>query len=150
MNSKHFKNLFFLVLMVVAIACATKKEDAQEATAEEAEQKDWKSMDDYHMVMAEAFHPFKDSANLEPAKRMAGELLTSAEAWAAASLPKKVDNDEMKGKLEELKNESSAFVQTVAAGEDKAIGDQLTKLHDLFHGIQEAWYGGHGEEEHKH
>jgi hypothetical protein len=148
MNAKYLKNLFFLVLMATVIACATKKDESQEAEA--TEQKDWKEMDDYHMIMAEAFHPYKDSANLEPAKRMAGELSTSANTWASAALPKKVDNDETKSKLEELKNESSAFVQTVAAGDDKAIADHLTKLHDIFHVLQETWYGGHGAEGHQH
>jgi hypothetical protein len=102
------------------------------------------------MVMAETFHPYKDSANLEPARAKAGDLAASAEKWAAAKLPEKVDNDEMKGKLEALKNECAALVQTVTTSDEKAIGDQLTKVHDLFHDIQESWYGGkeadHGHE----
>jgi hypothetical protein len=148
MNLKQLINIACLAAVLIAFSCASKKEEAGEATA--AGEKEWKEMDEFHMVMAEAFHPYKDSANLEPAKLKAGELVSSAEKWAGATLPEKVDNDEMKGKLEELKNESASFVQTVSAGDDKAIGDQLTKLHDLFHTIQEEWYGGddHGHEHH--
>lgn len=105
-------------------------------------------MDDFHMVMAETFHPYKDSANLEPAKTRAAELFASAEKWADSSIPEKVNNDEMKEKLETLKTESSILVKKVSEGDDKAIADQLTTVHDLFHTIQEEWYGG--GEGHKH
>jgi hypothetical protein len=56
----------------------------------------------------------------------------------------------VKGKLETLKQESQALVQTISAGDDKAIGDQLTKVHDLFHEIQEAWYGDGDGDGHEH
>ena len=138
-----------IALVAMAIGCAGKKDEAHDDAG--AEQKEWKEMDEFHMVMAETFHPYKDSSNLEPAKTKAGELAASAEQWASSKLPKKVDNDEMKGKLEELKNECAAFVQTVSAADEKAIGDQLTKVHDLFHGIQESWYGGkNGGHDHEH
>ena len=62
--------LFFAVL----IACGTKKETtATETTTDStsADTDEWKAMDDFHMIMAESFHPFKDSANLAPAKAKA-------------------------------------------------------------------------------
>jgi hypothetical protein len=145
MKKTFLKILAFVAVAAFAIACGAKKEEGHEA--DHKEDKEWKQMDEFHMVMAETFHPFKDSANLEPAKSRAGELATSAEEWSKAALPSKVDNDEMKGKLESLKTETSALVQTVSGGDDKAIGDQLTKVHDRFHEIQEMWYGG---EKHQH
>jgi hypothetical protein len=150
MNLKHIKSTFVFLTLLAALACASKKEEA--AKTETAEQKDWSEMDDFHMVMADAFHPFKDSANLAPAKAKAGELATSAETWANAPVPEKVNNDDMKSKLAELKKQAATFVQTVASADDKAIGDQLTQLHDLFHSIQEDWYGAGkgGESEHEH
>jgi hypothetical protein len=146
MNLKQLTNIACLAALLVAFACASKKDDAHDEEA--ADQKEWKEMDEFHMVMAETFHPYKDSANLEPAKSRAGELVASAEKWAGSSLPEKVNNDEMKGKLEELKNETSALVQTISAGDDASIGSQLTKVHDLFHSIQEDWYGGGHDHEH--
>jgi hypothetical protein len=138
MTNRLFSFVLSLCLTALIFACASK-----------TEQKEWKEMDDFHMVMAETFHPYKDSANLEPAKSQASQLAASAEKWAASTLPEKVNTDEMKNKLGELKSETAAFVATVAGTDEKAIGDQLTKIHDLFHSIQEDWYGGHeGHGEH--
>jgi hypothetical protein len=147
MKLRSINSILAAALVLITVACATKKEEAK--VEEENEQKEWKEMDDYHMVMADAFHPYKDSANLVPAKAKAAELAASAQNWANAPLPEKVNNDEMKGKLEQLKVESAAFAQTATTADDKAIGDALTKLHDLFHAIQEDWYGGE-EDEHDH
>ena len=137
-----------LVAMVLVFACSGKKEETAEHGHHEVTGESWKEMDDFHMVMAESFHPYKDSMNLEPAKLKAAEMAASAEKWLAAPLPEKVNNDEMKSKLESLKAETLAFVETVGKGDDKRTAEALTKLHDSFHEIQEAWYGGHGDHHH--
>jgi hypothetical protein len=149
MNKKLFSASLVLILAVFAIACGTKKEgDHTHDDAAATEEKEWKQMDDFHMVMAETFHPYKDSANLEPVKARASELASSAASWSTAELPKKVDNEDMKGKLEQLKTETSTLATTVTGGDDKVIGEQLTKVHDTFHEIQEMWYGGEKHEHH--
>ena len=107
-----------------------------------ATDEDWPAMDEFHMIMAETFHPFKDSANLEPIKTKARELAASAEKWLNAPLPEKVNNDEVKTKLQQLKTDATTLSETVKSADDKTIGESLTKVHDLFHEIQEAWYGG--------
>jgi len=147
MNIK-FRSLLLVLTLLTALACSTKTQETDTQT-EMAEDADWKEMDDYHMLMAESFHPYKDSANLEPAKRLAAELKASAEQWASAALPSKVDNENVKSQLDKLKNESTALADLVNNGDDQAIADQLTKVHDTFHGIQEAWYGGKGGHHHK-
>ena len=106
-------------------------------------------MDDFHMIMAESFHPFRDSTDLGPAKANAEALVEAAETWLNAPIPEKVNNDEIKGKLQALKDEAVAFAMVSKTNDDAAIGQSLTKLHDLFHGLQEEWYGGH-EEHHEH
>lgn len=141
------KNLAFLVLIFLFAACVSKKEESHSDTEDD---NNWEEMDEYHMIMAETFHPYKDSANLEPVKSRAGELSAAAEKWANADLPEKVDNDEMKNKLEQLKNESAALVQVVASEDETVIGDQLTRVHDIFHTIQEDWYGGGESHGHDH
>jgi hypothetical protein len=148
MNKKLLNALAVVLLAGVVFACGAKKEDDHDHDHAEGDVKEWKQMDDFHMVMAETFHPFKDSANLEPAKSRASELASSAESWSKSELPEKVDNDEMKAKLERLRTETSTFVQTASSGDDKQIGDQLTVVHDLFHEIQEMWYGGEKHEHH--
>ena len=75
MTKKLFSFALSLFVIVLAIACGT-------------EQKNWKEMDNFHMVMAETFHPYKDSANLEPAKSRASELAAAAEEWAPRELAK--------------------------------------------------------------
>lgn len=139
--------LFFVFL----IACGTKKETAATEAATDstaADTGEWKAMDDFHMIMAESFHPFKDSANLAPAKAKAAEMAASAEQWLAAPLPEKVNNESVKAKLEALKAKTTAFVETSKSTDDKVVGDALTELHDMFHELQEAWYAGHGEHHH--
>lgn len=107
----------------------------------------WPQMDEFHMIMAESFHPYKDSSYLEPAKANASQLAKSAEKWANASLPDKVDNDETKTNLNKLKMDADSFVQIAQSGDSVKIGEALTALHDQFHKLQEAWYGGHKEGE---
>lgn len=146
MTTGKSKNIIFVLLALLALACSTNKEDHQH---DAEEQKEWKEMDDFHMVMAETFHPYKDSSNLEPAKARAGELATVAEKWAASELPSKVDNEETRARLQELKEQTSALVQAVGGSDDQLIGEQLTRVHDTFHAIQESWYGGDdGHEDH--
>jgi hypothetical protein len=142
--------LFLLAILLVA-ACTTKKEEATtEATTETEKAEEWPAMDAYHFTMAEAFHPFKDSANLEPVKLQAAELAKAAEVWVNAPLPEKVNNDEIKAKLQELKTSSDALAALVATGSNEEIGASLTALHDKFHEIQEAWYGGGEGHKHEH
>ena len=144
----HFKKIFFhsilLLLAMIVFSCASKKDDSHGHDHHDAEGENvWKEMDDFHMIMAESFHPYKDSSNLEPAKARAAELMTAADAWASASLPAKVDNADMRSKLEKLKTEATSLAESVKSADEHVIGEQLTRLHDTYHEIQDAWYGGH-------
>jgi hypothetical protein len=151
MRIQILRNVAIAALVIFMIACATKKEEGNAETTEQtAEQKEWKEMDEFHMLMAESFHPFKDSANLAPAKAGAATLASAADKWAGSKLPEKVDNDDMKSKLASLKEGTASLVQTISGGDDKLIGEQLTKVHDLFHAIQETWYGAAGADHHEH
>jgi hypothetical protein len=132
-----------LLAFALAMACSGKKESADAANNDE-----WPEMDEFHMVMAESFHPYKDSANMEPAKANAAEMAKVAEKWASAPLPEKVNNDEIKASLAQLKTDAATFAQTVQSGDSTKIGADLTSLHDLFHKLQEAWYAGGKEHEH--
>ncbi|MFN8334506.1 MAG: hypothetical protein U0U09_05210 [Cyclobacteriaceae bacterium] len=132
----------FLVCMIVfAVACGSKNHE------EVANNDEWPEMDEFHMIMADSFHPYKDSAYLEPAKANAAELAKVAGKWASSPLPEKVDNDQTKANLTQLKSDADSFVQIVQTGDSVKIGEALTALHDQFHKIQEAWYGkGEGHE----
>lgn len=142
-------SFYTLILTVLVLAsCSGKKESTETAAASSDE---WPAMDEFHMVMAESFHPFKDSANLEPARLKAAEMAKMAEKWANEPLPEKVNNEETKANLAQLKTDAATFAQTVQNGDSTQVGQALTNLHDLFHKLQEAWYGASKEGgEHKH
>ncbi len=138
------KNQFtawLLLGLITILGCTSKKENHEAHDSEAVSHEEWQEMDAFHMVMAEAFHPFKDSSNLEPAKNYADSLVTAADRWADAPLPEKFKgDDEMKFKLNQLKSDASRFAEVAKTGDDKSVGQSLTKLHDLFHEIQESWY----------
>lgn len=145
MQKQIFIPFLGLSLFIIAIACSNKKENKENETdghQEHAVSDDsWEEMDDFHMIMAESFHPYKDSANLEPAKQNADSLIAAAAKWASAPIPEKfAEDEEIKFKLTQLKADATTFAEVVKTGNDKAVGESLTKLHDLFHTIQEAWY----------
>lgn len=146
---KKLTSILFIAAAVFVAACTAKKEETAPAAEETAAADEWPEMDAYHFAMAEAFHPFKDSANLAPVKAQAADLVKAAETWVNAPLPEKVNNEEIKTKLQELKAGSDALAQLVTTGTDEEIGTALTALHDKFHELQEAWYGGGGHQ-HNH
>jgi hypothetical protein len=138
---KQFTPFLILALIMLVFACTSKKEDHDNHDTASVSDEEWKEMDDFHMVMAEAFHPFKDSSNLEPARNFADSLVAAADRWAEAQLPEKFKgDDEIKFKLNQLKVDAGTFAKVAREGDDKSVGQSLTKLHDLFHEIQESWY----------
>ena len=148
---KIYFKVFLIVLMAGSFSCGQKTADTTEYVVEEEvidESDEWPELDEFHMIMAESFHPYKDSMNIDPAKANAAEMANVADRWAGASLPSKVNNDEVKVMLAELKFEANAFAILVGSGSDEEIGTSLKKLHDTFHKIQEYWYGG-GESGHE-
>ena len=135
-----------LFLFILAITACTQK--SSESKTDEARR--WSKLDGFHTVMADAFHPYKDSGNLVPAKGLAQVLADSAEAWAGSPLPEKVNNDEMKEKVQKLFSESAKLLTMSKDGSvDSVFAAKLSLLHDVFHEIQESWYGA-GKKEHKH
>ncbi len=135
--------IFLLIILSISFVRCSNKTDNASTTYE------WKEMDSFHLIMAEAFHPYKDSANLVPVKNLAEEMAAQAEKWANAKLPAKVDNDEVKQELKKLQEDTRALAELIKSNaEDKAIGSSLNALHDSFHEIMEAWHGR--DEKHEH
>ena len=143
-------NFRTLILFVIAplflVACGSK--DHGHDHSHGADGKEWKEMDSFHMVMAEAFHPYKDSANLVPAKQNASDLATSAKEWRDSEIPDGVDAAKVKPKLDELVRLSDEFGKQVSSSTDDQIASSLTILHDLFHDLQNEFYAASAEHEH--
>ncbi len=152
---KIYFKLLLTILIAVGYSCGQKSEtteyDVEEEVAQDADE--WPELDEFHMIMAESFHPYKDSMNIDPAKANAAEMASVANRWAEASLPSKVNNDAVKAILAQLKTETAEFNTLVATGSPEEIAASLTQLHDTFHKVQEQWYGGgehHGGAGHDH
>src|SRR5882724_8872440 len=129
-----------VVLLSVCAACSHKEHHEEKA--------EWKELDSFHKIMADAFHPLKDSGNLAPIKKLAAQLAEGAERLASSSLPENLNNEEMKSNLEKLKADSKALADEISNGAtDDAIKQRLAALHDQFHKIMEASQGGHEDEE---
>ncbi|HMG92760.1 MAG TPA: hypothetical protein VK589_22035 [Chryseolinea sp.] len=135
-----------ITLAIIVSACTTKRENQHETEVVDADE--WPQMDEFHMIMAESFHPFRDSADIGPAKANADSLVASADKWLNSQIPSKVNNEEVKEMLQNLKTEAEAFAILSKTDDPKAIGESLTKLHDHFHQLQEVWYGGGEQHEH--
>jgi hypothetical protein len=148
---KMSKLSYLLVLIFCGmLSCTTKTETTEATYSSSADSEEWKEMDSFHMIMAEAFHPYKDSTNLAPAKKLAEEMATEAEKWAAAALPEKVNTDAVKENLQKLKTDTRALADLIKSGADDAVvGSSLNALHDSFHSIMEAWHGGGDKHEHE-
>ncbi len=135
------RNLVAIVVLLSFCAACSHKEHHEEKA-------EWKELDSFHKIMADAFHPLKDSGNLAPAKKLATQLAEEAERLASSSLPEKLSNDEMKSNLEKLKTDSKALADEISKGAtDDTIKQRLGALHDQFHKIMEASQGGHEDDE---
>lgn len=136
-------------VVVSMFACGDKKHDHHADHESDANaDADWTMMDEFHMVMADAFHPYKDSANLQPAKDHAAHMVAVAEKWADSELPERVDSEKVKSLIISLRDNAREFEKLVGTESDQEIGAALNKLHDDFHEIQDAWY--HAESDHSH
>lgn len=156
------KKLIVALTLMTAVACSEQKTEQVEneatATTEEvateekndhkhhehsSESEEWKEMDDYHMLMAETFHPAEEK-DFEPIRSKAEEMAQSAETWKNSTAPKAFDKPEIKEKLDLLATESrdlAAFVKTEPT--DEALFEKLNALHDRFHEVM-------GECHHQH
>ena len=135
-----------IALNALFIMCSLKKSsEAEQETDENQEQ----AADAFHMLMAETFHPFKDSGNLQPVKMHADALADAAEKWANAPLPERLRREDVKVKLEKLKTDTRSLAALVKTGSDEEIGAALEKLHEFFHELLGIWsFKPEGNEKH--
>ena len=136
-----------IAIGLFVFSCAS-KEQQSESTASNTDE--WPEMDAFHMTMAEAFHPLKDSGNLEPANRLVSQMADEAEKWAASPLPEKVNNQEMKESLQKLSTDLRDLADKITNGAPAdQVSTSLYAIHDQFHEIMEAWHGGNAKDKHQ-
>jgi hypothetical protein len=132
-----------LCLSTVLMGCSGNRQESEVSGEEGVADAEWPAMDDFHMLIAESFHPFKDSSNLEPARLHAAAMAESAELWLQSPLPKQIDNEAVRDKLKALTEATAAFVETVQSVNDEMTAAELEAIHDIFHELQEEWYTHH-------
>jgi superoxide dismutase len=96
----------------------------------------WSELKDFHMVMAQTFHPMEEG-NFAPIKARATEMSAKAKVLAAGKIPSSFDNTEIKKAIADLVVGSEKLEKLVKKGKEPKIKESLTKLHDVFHKIQE-------------
>lgn len=127
-----------MLAVTVIASCTSGKQNVRDSASSDIQE--WSLMDEFHMVIAESFHPYMDSGNLEPARKHAQEMQLLAEKWSKASLPERVNNNDVRNKLNELAAEAKVFNRLIQSGNETEMGEKLDHLHHIFHELQDAWY----------
>jgi len=139
MNRYQFVISIVAALWVAGCASKEKKEDLG----------GWAELDSFHTIMAQAFHPMKDSGNLAPAKQVINELAEAASKLASSDLPEKVDNPGMKSELEKLKKDAKSLSDDIKNNlSDELVKEEFSALHQQFHKVMEMWQDSKEENEH--
>ncbi len=96
----------------------------------------WQALKDFHVVMAQTFHPMEDG-NLKPIRERAGEMKLKAELLKVSPIPASFNTAEIRKAIDDLIKGSAALEKSVRKkAKDDTIKSQLTALHDTFHVIQ--------------
>jgi superoxide dismutase len=97
----------------------------------------WTALKDFHMVMAQTFHPAEEG-NYKPIRERSGEMLEKAVMLQSAPIPGSFNNKEVKDAISKLVSGATALDKTVKKkkSKDADVLKQITALHDIFHVIQ--------------
>jgi len=96
----------------------------------------WQALKEFHMVMAQTFHPAEEG-NLKPIRERSGEMLAKAQSLATSAIPASFDKADIKKAIADLIDGAQKLDKTIRKkGKDAAITKQLTDLHEVFHTIQ--------------
>ncbi len=102
-----------------------------------AQKKEWKQMEDFHIIMAKCYHPVEEG-NLQPVKDNADALVQKAQVWQASAIPSAYNAKQVKPILDKLVGNCKAVKEAVM---QKKSNDDLKKLittaHKTFHELME-------------
>ena len=130
--------MFLLIAELIFFACNQKERN--QIISNDVQEKASVAMDSFHLTLSEAFHPYKDSANLEPVRRLKDELAREAEVLSSVSLPDIVNRDTIKEELKRLISDTRQLSELINRNaSEEEIGTALETLHTRFHTIMEAF-----------
>ena len=102
-----------------------------------AQNKEWKQMEDFHVVMSQSYHP-AENGNLQPTKDHIDELVQKAKAWQASSVPIGYKAKPIKPLLNKLLIECKAIKEAIVQKKnDDTLKKLITKAHNTFHQVME-------------
>jgi superoxide dismutase len=96
----------------------------------------WVALKDFHGVMAQTYHPMEEG-NYGPIKDRVSEMYAKALLLKSSRIPASFDNAKIKSAIDRLVDGSNKLQKIVKKGKEPKIKEALTKLHDVFHEIQE-------------
>lgn len=100
------------------------------------EKNSWQALNDFHMVMAQTFHPAEEN-NFAPIRQRSGELVARAVDLKNSKIPASFDTPEIRKAIDELvKGATELDKINTKKAKDAALKDKLSKVHDKFHEIQ--------------
>jgi superoxide dismutase len=96
----------------------------------------WQELKDFHMVMAQTFHPMEEG-KFEPIRTRSGEMYNKAKLLAASKVPASFQSPEITKAINDLVVGSMKLDKLVGKkAKDNKLKESLIKLHDTFHVIQ--------------
>lgn len=96
----------------------------------------WQALKDFHMVMAQTFHPMEDG-DFAPIKARSGEMVEKAKLLGTSSIPNSFNTKAVKDAIKELIVGAENVDKLVKKkSKNDKIEASLAKLHDVFHKIQ--------------
>ncbi len=100
---------------------------------------EWKEMDDFHTVMSGTFHP-SQGGDLGPIRSRSGEMAEKAVTWQKSKVPDGLNKKEIRASLKKLVASSKELDKLVKSNaDDETLKQKLSSLHDVFHGIKDAY-----------
>jgi len=102
-----------------------------------AQKKEWKQMEDFHMVMSKSYHPIEEG-NFQPVKDNIDSLVLKAQAWQASAIPTSYNKKQVKQQLDKLVNDCKALKEAIARKMNNGdLKKLITAAHKTFHKIME-------------
>ena len=100
------------------------------------EKETWTTLNAFHMVMAQTFHP-SEEGNLQPIRKRSGEMAEKALELQQQPIPASFNTPEIRKSIANLVTGSKELNELVQKQtDDKTIAAKLASLHDIFHTIQ--------------
>ena len=107
------------------------------------EKDSWQALKDFHLVMAQTFHPMEEG-NLKPIKERSAEMHSKAQKLASSKVPASFQSAAITKAIADLVIGTSNLDKAIKKkAKDEKIKADLTKLHDTFHVIQELCSDDH-------